>query len=387
MLSGPELPGGLTAEALAAATNEPDPDSVAAAGRLRSRFGPELSTQALHQASLRRRARVKFGDRAEQMFFTRAGLEQATRPEIAAHHAQRLVAAGARRVVDLGCGIGTDALAFAAAGLEVLAVEIDPTTAEVARANLGDRGTVVCADAADVITRLEPSQAVFLDPARRSDRGRFWRVEDFSPDWSLVTGLLAADRVVGVKLGPALPHTLIRDAVEAEWVSHHGDVIEVALWSGPGALPGRRSALVWPDHRLVTEPSEPLEVGAVRAYVYEPDGAVIRAGGIAQLGHQLDATLLDPQIAYLSADVLTHTPFASAFEVVEALPYAVKVLKRWLREHRIGTLEIKKRGLEIDPAALRTRLGLTGPGSATLIVSRAPQGAVAVIARRVPGWV
>ena len=64
------------------------------------------------------------------------GLEQATRPEVADHHASRFLEAGVRRVIDLGCGIGSDSMAFARAGLEVVAVDVDPATAAVAQANL-----------------------------------------------------------------------------------------------------------------------------------------------------------------------------------------------------------------------------------------------------------
>lgn len=382
-MTGP-LPFGLTAEALAAAAAEADPDSLAAATRLRGRFAPELATAALHQVSLRRRARTKFGPASAEMFFTRSGLEQATRPDVADHHARRLVAAGACRIWDLGCGIGSDALAFTRAGLEVFAVDIDPDTAAVAQANLIGLATVVCADAADVVRDvLQPHDAVFCDPARRSDRGRLWRVEDFSPDWSLVTGLLDGSRIAGVKLGPALPHALIPDAVEAQWVSHRSEVVEVALWSGSGAEPGQRSAYVWPDHELISiTPAPTLTVGPVGRYLFEPDGAVIRAGGVGQLGEVLGARLLDPQIAYLTSDTLTSTLYATAFEVVEVLPFAPKTIKRWCRDHDIGTLEIKKRGVDFDPAALRPRLGLQGCSRATLVVSRTPQGAVAVITRR-----
>ncbi len=173
------------------------------------------------------------------------------------------------------------------------------------------------------------------------------------------------------------------DQVAAEWVSHRGEVVEVGLWNGPGSIGGRRSALIWPTDRLVvTEPTLQLPVSGVRATLYEPDGAVIRAGGVGQLGRALGASLLDPQIAYLSADDLVETPYATAFRVVEVLPYTLKGLRRWMRTHQIGSLEIKKRGLDLDPAALRPRLGLTGPGRATLIISRTPRGAVAIIAER-----
>jgi SAM-dependent methyltransferase len=378
------LPAGLTEEALARAEAEADPDSLAAAGRLRRTYGPELASAALHQASLRRRARTKFGDEAGRMFFTRTGLEQATRPEIAAYHARRLQAAGARRVFDLGCGIGSDARACAAAGLTVIAVDLDPATAAIARANLGPGSTVVCADAETLrLDALAPDDAVFCDPARRTERGRLWRLADFTPSWGWVRARLDGRRPVGVKLGPALPHTVIPAGVEAQWVTHGHDVVEVTLWAGPGAVPERRSAFLWPDHELVTDPRAPaLEVRPPGRYVFEPDGSVIRSGGLAQVGAALGAALLDPDIAYLTADQLTSTPWATAFAVQEVLPYDVKVVKEHLRARGVGRLEIKKRGIDVDPADLRRRLDLRGLDEATLILSRTPRGALALITQR-----
>ena len=126
------------------------------------------------------------------MFFTRAGLEQATRPEVADHHASRFLRAGVHKVVDLACGrIGSDSIAFVRAGLDVVAVDVDPETAEVARASLAGRAEVICADANEVAEELiRPGVAVFCDPARRNDHGRVWRLEDFEPRWSTVMRLL-----------------------------------------------------------------------------------------------------------------------------------------------------------------------------------------------------
>lgn len=384
MLTPVELPLGLTAEAMSAAMAEDDPGSLGAATRLRSRFAPELAAAALTQTQLRRRATSKFGSAAAGMWFTRDGLEQASRPEVADRHARRFVEAGATRVVDLGCGIGSDALACCRAGLDVVAVEIDPQTASVAAANLAGRAEVICADAAEVAAGLlGAGVAVFCDPARRNQRGRLWRVEDFRPDWSLVTGLIDGSRVAGVKLGPALPHTLIPAGAEAEWVSHGGDTVEVALWAGPGTTPGRRSAWVWPDTRLAAEPVVALPVRPLGAYLFEPDGAVIRSGGVGVLGRSLQAGLLDPHLAYLTGDVLRDSPLATAFRVLESFPYEEKRLRSWVREHGVGVLEIKRRGLELDPAELRRRLRPAGSASATIVISRTPGGAVVAVVERV----
>ena len=383
----PVLPFGLTEDVLAAAMAEPDPDSLAAATRLRRLAEPEQAAAALQQAALRREATTKFGVAAATMFFTRDGLEQATRPAVADQHAQRFLAAGVRRVVDLGCGIGADALAFVRVGLEVVAVERDPDTAAVATANLAGRAEVLCADAEEVaVELLTPGVGAFCDPARRNARGRVWRVTDFTPSWSLVTRLLDGRRPAGIKLGPALPHDLVPDDAEAEWLTDRGDTVEVALWAGSGSAPGRRSALVraadeW--HRLVTDPEIPeLTVREVGGYLYEPVGAVIRSGGIAALGPRLEAGLLDPHLAYLTGDRLVPTPFATAYAVRDQLPYDARVLRRWVAERQVGRLEIKQRGTTVDPAKLRRVLRPAGPNGATLIVSRTPHGTVVLVADR-----
>ncbi|MBA8793196.1 SAM-dependent methyltransferase [Friedmanniella endophytica] len=377
------LPLGLTPEALAAAADETDPGSLGAGSRLRARFGAELAAAAVDQVVLRRRAWAKFGDAADGLFLTRDGLEQATRPAVADHHAVRLAATGATTVLDLGCGIGADALAFVRAGLRVIAVERDPRTAEIARANLDGTGAeVLTGDAEEVVDGLLGRvDAVYLDPARRAGSGRLWRVEDFTPPWALTTRLLDGSRPAAVKLGPALPHRLVPDGVEAEWVTDHGETVEVGLYAGPGVTPGR-AALVMPDHRLVPDPGARVAVRPLGAVLIEPVGSVIRAGAIPTLAAALDAGLVADDLAYLTADTVPDTPFATAFAVREVLPWKEKMLRGWVRERAVGRLEIKVRGLDVDPAQLRKRLRPSGPGEATLIITRTPDGARVVVADR-----
>ncbi len=382
-------PLGLTEEALAAAAAEGDPESLAASVRLRDRFGPELAAAAVTQVVLRRRAAAKFGAAAGDLFFTRDGLEQATRPDVAGHHARRFLASGATRVADLGCGIGADAMAMLRAGLEVIAIERDPETADVARANLsavpGGRFEVRVGAAEEVWATLAASStAAFCDPARRTARGRSWRLEDLSPAWPFVVALLSGDRPAGVKLGPGLARRLIPDHVEAEWLSSHGDTVELGLWAGAGAVPGRRSAvLVESGDRLVVDPdastppvSDPL------GHLYEPLGAVTRSGALPTLATELDAALIHPEIGYLTSDEPRLSPWASRFAVEAQFAYREKDLRDWVRKERIGILEIKTRGLGVDPAVLRRRLRLHGPHSATVVLTRARTGPTAMVVRR-----
>jgi hypothetical protein len=115
-------------------------------------------------------------------------------------------------------------------------------------------------------------------------------------------------------------------------------------------------------------------------YLYEPDGAVIRAGLVTAVAALTDGWLLDPSIAYVSADAYVDTPFARAYEVNDVLPYDLKVLRRYVREHQIGTLTIKKRGVGVAPEDLRRSLRPKGSRDATLVVTRAGRRALVVVA-------
>ncbi len=372
------------APALAAAAAQADPDSLAAASALRRQWPADQAAAVLTQVALRRRATAKFGERASALFLTRDGLEQATRGDVARWRAGRFAAAGVRQVVDLGCGLGADAVALLDAGIGVVAVEADPATAILARANLGDRATVRCGDAVELAGDLLAGEAaVFADPARRTSAGRTWRVSDFSPPWEFVTGLLAG-RTGCVKAAPGLPSTLIPAHVATTWVSHRGDLVEASLWAGPAWPAGSRTAVLLPGGEQLDagERGDP-PVGPIGRYLYEPDPAVVRSGGLRALAGHLGARCPQSGIAYLFADVHATTPFATAFEVLEELPFDERALRSWVHDRRAGVLEIKVRGLEVDPSALRRQLKPKGPASATLVLTPTPAGARVLVARRV----
>lgn len=366
---------------LARAEQAPD-DPLRAQTELRRTAEPEQVAAALTQVRLRRRAEAKLGDLAGRMYFTPDGLEQATRLPVAAHRAARLVAASAATLIDLGCGIGGDLVAGARAGLVCAGVDLDPLRVEVARANLaalGLPGAVMEADATRVDT--SPFDVAFADPARRTGRGRTFDVDDWTPPWSFVEGLMRRDACV--KVAPGIPHALVPAGVEAEWVSDHGEVKEAALWSGRLATTARRATVIG-DGGLatLTEEDDPgAGVRTVGRFLYEPDGAVIRAGLVTAVAAGVEGGLVDEHIAYVTSDVAMRTPFARGYEVLEELPYREKALRAALRERRVGSLTIKKRGVDVVPEQLRKRLALAGDVEATVVLTRVAGSGTALLVR------
>jgi hypothetical protein len=353
---------------------------------------PALAAAALTQSRLRARAATKLGARAASMLFTRAGLEQATRAPVAALHAERYVSAGLRHVADLTAGIGTDALALAAAGLRVTACEIDEATALVAGHNLAGHpaAEVVHGDGLALDLTARGIDGVYADPARRTGSGtRIFDPHAYLPPLDAVWALREEVPAVGIKIGPGVPHQGLPDDAEAEWVSVDGDVVEAGLWFGPLAPegPGRGATVLrhGPDglrrarlHAAAGTAAPPAAVvagpGSLGGYLFEPDGAVIRAGLVGPLALEHGARLLDPTIAYLTGDgpvpAVDGVPVASAYRVLDVMPFHLKRLKAYLRERKVGTLTIKKRGTAVVPEELRSRLALRGPASATVVLTR-----------------
>ncbi|MFE2828034.1 methyltransferase domain-containing protein [Streptomyces sp. NPDC059271] len=346
---------------------------LAVATRLRREHPAELVSAALGQARLRQRAVAKFGSEdAGRMFFTPNGVEQSTRTSVAVHRAERLRALGVRSVADLCCGIGGDAIALARAGIRVLAVDRDPLTVAAARANADALGLADLIEVRETdVTEVDTTgyDAVFVDPGRRGGRGRIFDPEAYSPPLSWAVGAATKAPVAALKIAPGIPHEAVPAEAEAEWISDGGDVKEAVLWFG--TEPGLVRATLLPGPRELRGRGLPdPAVRAVGRYLYEPDGAVIRAHLVAEVAEDLDGGLVDETIAYVTADELRPTPYASAYEITDRLPFNVKKLKALLREREVGVLTVKKRGSAVEPEELRRKVKPQGPRSATVFLTR-----------------
>ncbi|MEX2174628.1 MAG: hypothetical protein WD872_09725 [Pirellulaceae bacterium] len=363
--------------------------SVGFLQRLRKDLTAAQAHLVVEQVELRRRAVEKFS-RGERMFFTRKGLEQATDEQIARYKASRFLPAAT--IADLCCGIGGDLVALSV-GRECRGVDADPVCALFAEYNATAYGVQAAVEVIGVeampLSRLD-HKAWHIDPDRRVEGRRTTALATFEPPLHVLEKLLAYNPQAAIKLAPAsdVPPAWQTDC-EREWIGSRGECRQQVVWSGKLARhPGLRSAtVVGPDdtsRTLVGSADETVPVaGRLGRYLYEPDAAVLAAKLAAVLCREHSLAALAAGVAYLTSDQLVRDAALVAFEILDSLPFDQKQLRAYCRERQIGRLEIKKRGVEIDPEKLRKAVVAEGDASATLIVT--PLGATtrALIARRV----
>ena len=135
---------------------------------------------------------------------------------------------------------------------------------------------------------------------------------------------------------------------------------------------------------LLDEPVGAPPSASPSSFLYEPDGAVIRAGLVANVVEQVGGHLLDPTIAYVSSERLVRTALATPYAVEDVFPFQLKRLRTWLRDRGIGRLTIKKRGTAVEPQQLRQQLRLHGDAEATIVLTRIGGRQSVIAVRRLP---
>jgi hypothetical protein len=305
---------------------------------------------------------------------------------VAAHKARRYPQDAP--VVDVCCGIGGDLRAIATRG-PTKGVDRDEQIALVAEANCPGV-TVQVADAAE--TDVEAFAAWHIDPDRRPHGRRTTRTALHDPPDSVLQDLLRRNPNAAVKLAPAADVTNPWLAGAAlEWISRDAQCRQLVAWFGMFATTeDQRSATILRsgtseaftfEGRADVRPAVATQVGR---YVFEPDPAIIAARLTGALAEHLDLRAIEEGIAYLTSDHHVTNLALVAFEIVDVMPFDLKRVKAWLRERGVGRLEVKKRGVELEPEDVRRRLRVDGDNAMTLIVAPVNARVTAILARREP---
>ena len=357
---------------------------------LRKELSAEQAHAVLEQVDLRRRGEEKFAA-AARMLFTRTSLQQATDEIISRYKAERFPATSP--VEDLCCGIGGDLLGLAERSACV-AVDRDSAILRLAEYNLSVSGNnqPCCYLAAEVRPELVTEVAAWhLDPDRRPTGERTIRLENFSPSLEMIDDLRQANPCGALKLAPAseIPADWEAD-VEREWISRGGECRQQVVWCDRLAkTPGmcRATVLDGKSHSprsLVGKQNQPLAVaGELDSYLFEPDPAILAAKLTSALAEELKLQALTSGCAYLTGSERQPDPAVAMFIIRDAMPFDRKRLKSYFRARDVGQLEIKKRGVQLEPAEVRRSLGLKGTAAATLIIAPFREQILAIIAERV----
>ncbi|MCY3779984.1 MAG: methyltransferase domain-containing protein, partial [Chloroflexi bacterium] len=226
---------------------------------LRNSLSIAEAAAVLTTLRLRAKAKTKFPQFAGDMLFAESGLQQASHPLVRRYRAGLI---DSDNVLDLCCGIGADSLAFAAAGSDVLGLDIDPVRIAIARHNAAAMGLKATFQVADVRREIPTGyDCVFFDPGRRDDGGRrIHHVERYKPPLSLAAGIEA--REVIVKLSPGLDlKQLATYGGQVEFVSASGQLTEALLWLHFPESPPKATLLTERGNfHLCHRHSEPVEI-------------------------------------------------------------------------------------------------------------------------------
>ena len=355
-----------------------DPNQLATALR---RDHPARDAAALaEQVVLREKARARYGEDSG-FLFTADGLEMMTHPVVARRRAARLATLGLP-VADLTCGLGGDLSAVAATSTRSVGLERDAATALLARAN--SPGAAVLRGEAKW-PPLELSQfAVIVDPSRRAAAGRRFDPAAFSPPWDVALELLASARAGVLKAPPGIGHAHLPPTSEVEFVQLGRSMREAAVWLGERTSPGLRRAVLLPSGAeiLSTDPEAPAETAQPGPFLFDPESCVTLAGLVRHLAARLDGRLMDPQVAYLTADEPTFDPLCATFEVLDRLPFSISRLKARLRDSEWKPDEIRRRAFPIEPDELRRLLGRLEGNPVTLLLTTIAGARTVFVARR-----
>jgi hypothetical protein len=371
-------------------------NALAAAAKLAAKRAdalPEDRSAALEMVTEGARLALKLGI-DERLLAVRGAVEQATPARVATWHANQLVEGC--RLLEIGCGCGSDSLALAHRAANLIATDIDPVRAACTHTNLmtfgigtaraipGD-GFAVLADEGSRAT------AVFVDPDRRPDGKRTLDPEAWLPPLSAVTALLDTGRSVYVKAAPSLDADDVDERFSVTYVSSGGECVEAFLAGGPDVPEGDRVRAVFLP---ADGPSEVLSgdrdwaaTGPLGASLYVADPAAIRASLLAELCTRHDLGLVDEGIALLTGASGVATPWLTEFVVRDSLPMHPKRLRAAVRKFTPTQVRVHCRGVPLSAPAvehdLRKKVDRGSSPALDVFITRVAGTPTAVLGERV----
>lgn len=339
-------------------------------------------------------------------------------------------------VHDLCCGMGGDSF-YLPAGLKVTGVDLDENRLAMYSHNMqafGKAAETLNKDVREVAREngakmpasagMTKTDYFTIDPARRAIEGENQRdLKNLTPTLEEVVEITRHYRGGMAKLPPGYPPAEIPDGTEILYLGGHSDCRECLVLFGELAkhpdtvravIVGkagetlaewtrrrdrsletldndlqekldRNDSLEGKDrtYRTATSRSD-LPLGEIGKYIAEPAPVLIRSHlfNAAALAHDPDAHLISEGIAYVSSDKPLPAPGFSCYEVLAHTEIATGAVRSMLKEHDIGKITLKLRGVKLNPDAETKRLKPKGKNSAILFYTRFRGEKIAILAKK-----
>ena len=339
--------------------------------------------------------REKFFSESERkdkfLLCDKLALEQSTAQDIGRWKANLWPSEGS--VNDLCCGMGGDSF-FLPPTLKVTGIDLDENRLAMYRYNLQAFGKNVdthCADVRKVANSNDSadSKADFftIDPARRALEGENQRdLRNLTPTLEEVVEISKHYKGGMAKLPPGYPPVIVNKAGEtlAEWRRKRDRSIETLDDELQEKL-DKNDALEGKDRTYRTASSKSdLPLGELGKYLSEPAPVLIRSHlfNAVALTNDTNARLISEGIAYVTSEKPLPAPGFSCYEVLAHAEIATGAVRAMLKEHDVGKITLKLRGVKLDPDAEIKRLKPKGKNSAILFYTRALGEKIAILARK-----
>ncbi len=365
---------------------------VRIAKSLRKEVSVVRSALILELVQLRIRARKKFLN-AEQMFFTKRGLEQSTGYLIGDYKATRF--ADRRHVADICCSIGGDLMSLArrtrAAGMDS-----DPLASLFAQKNLevNQLNDSSVANISFEQVELNDFDGIHIDPDRRAHgvKSRTTRGDFFSPTLAQIIARVGPGQAVGIKVAPATRCALsMPEHHELEWIGNRRECKQQVIWLGsfvrsPGRLTatrvitGGRSCHFHAEKQMQESPAEVAPV--IEKYIYEPHSTLLAGSMADAIANQYGLRRLGHDIVYLTGDNRVSDRMLRRFKVKDVVPLSLRRVVLRLSELKVGNLEIKHRGIPLFTVEKFQQIRTRGDEPAVLILTRHQSQQIAIIAKK-----
>lgn len=311
---------------------------------------------------------------------TAISMEQCSSKETAEYKASLV---SGKAMVDLTGGFGVDTYYLSKNFEKACHVELNPELHKVVSHNFelleSDVDTFL-GSAKDYLESMGPRDLIYLDPARRDDEDRkVVFLEDYSPNViQLLPALRKRSNQILIKVSPMLDIKKAIDDLgfvdEVHVVAVKNEVKELLFLLGSDKnknprikavnLVGERADSF--EFRYSDEENAVAQLSPVNTYLYEPNTAILKAGGFKSLPHQFNLKKLEVNSHLYTSEMLVEDFPGRVFKVVEQLSFNKKRLKKQLKSDQAN---ITVRNFPMSVKEIRKKTGLKEGGNQYILAT------------------